>query len=305
MARILLQTFEATVSYLSMYSAPAGCPNPTCSFHTAPPSGWYAKKGYYRSKFDRQPVPRYRCKGCGRYFGSHTHTSTYRQHRPDVNAPLMGLLCSGMTMRRAAGLLHLSRRTVAKKLAFLGARARAAHAIFLTLPEAKTAYVQFDELETCEHSKLKPLSVSLAVRAKTGQIIGAEVASMNCHGHTAKASVSLYGRRQDTRKAASLSVLRNVALVAKPTLTVATDKKATYRPLIKDTLPTARHQVHPSRKTQPGQRDPMFKLNHLCAKLRSDLSRLSRRTWSLSKKPECLQAHLDLYIAFNNRYSLF
>lgn len=40
------------------------------------------------------------------------------------------------------------------------------------------------------------------------------------------------------------------------------------------------------------------------AKLRSDLSRLSRKTWVTTKKLERLQAHVDLYAAWHNGYTL-
>ena len=93
-------------------------------------------------------------------------------------------------------------------------------------------------------------------------------------------------------------------MIAKPGLTVATDKKTAYKSLIKTALPGAAHAVHPSRKGPTGSRDPLFQLNHICAKLRADLSRLSRRTWSATKKAACLQDHLDLYVAFNNNYAI-
>ena len=286
-----------------MFTPPSTCPNPACKHHEAPASDWYAKKGYYRTKFNRQPVPRYRCKACGRYFGSHTGTDTYRQHKPKENALIAKLLCSGVTMRRTAELVGVSRRTVAKKLEWLAAKARAAHADCLKAPGFQTAYIQFDEMETYERNKLLPLSIALAVRAKTGQIIGVKVAEMNCHGKPARTSVQRYGRRQDTRQAAALAVFREVAMVAKPKLTVATDKKVAYKKHILTILPKAVHQVYPSRKGPTGSRDPLFKLNHICAKLRADVSRLARKTWSASKKAGCLQDHLDLYVAFNNGYA--
>ena len=152
---------------------------------------------------DRQPVPRYRCKACGRYFGSHTGTATYRQHKPKVNALIAKLLCSGVTMRRTAEIVGVSRRTVAKKLGWLAVRARAAHAEYLKKAAYPTSYVQFDEMETYERSKLLPLSIALAVRPKTGYIMGVKVAEMNCHGRPARASVQQYGRRQDARRAAA------------------------------------------------------------------------------------------------------
>jgi hypothetical protein len=35
------------------------------------------------------------------------------------------------------------------------------------------------------------------------------------------------------------------------------------------------------------------------------MARLSRRTWSASKKPECLQDALDPYLAYNNGYQVW
>ena len=42
--------------------------------------------------------------------------------------------------------------------------------------------------------------------------------------------------------------------------------------------------------------DPLFALNQRCAKLRSDIKRLTRRSWCTTKKVENLQGHLDLYL---------
>ena len=40
------------------------------------------------------------------------------------------------------------------------------------------------------------------------------------------------------------------------------------------------------------------------AKLRSDVSRLARKTWSASKKAARLEDHLSIYIACNNGYDI-
>ena len=215
-------------------------------------------------------------------------------------------------MRRTSRLLGVSRRTIAKKLKWLGNLARAAHAEYLKKEEMKTSYVQFDEMETYEWSKLLPLSIALAVRAKTGDIIGVKMAKMNCHGKTANASVRRYGRRIDARLPAAQKVMREIAVVTTPDMTIATDKKAAYRNIIKKELPHATHAIHKSRKAEAlpqaqskGQpHDPLFALNHVCAKLRADLARLHRRTWSASKKANYMQDAIDLYVAYHNGHIL-
>ena len=46
--------------------------------------------------------------------------------------------------------------------------------------------------------------------------------------------------------------------------------------------------------------DRMFALNHTCAMVRSQMSRLNRRTWKGSKKAAALQDELDLFVWWHN-----
>lgn len=159
-------------------------------------------------------------------------------------------------------------------------------------------------METFEHSKLKPLSIALAVRHKTGEIIGAKVAVMNCHGHMAARSQAVYGLRPDTRRFACRDVMESIKLVAKPKITIASDQKAAYVAYIHAAMPHAIHRAHLGRAKARNAHDPLFRLNHTAAKIRADISRMARRTWSTTKLAERLQDHLDIYIAFNNGYDL-
>lgn len=99
-------------------------------------------------------------------------------------------------------------------------------------------------------------------------------------------------------------VMNDIKAVAKPRITVATDGKAAYAGLIKGAMPHAVHKPYVSRVAVHGARDPLFRLNHTCAKLRADVSRLARRIWSASKRLRGMQDHPDLYIAYNNRHDL-
>ncbi|MEQ1722809.1 MAG: hypothetical protein ABL930_06505, partial [Pseudobdellovibrio sp.] len=46
--------------------------------------------------------------------------------------------------------------------------------------------------------------------------------------------------------------------------------------------------------------DPLFSLNHTCAMMRAKVSRLIRRTWNTTKKPERLSEHLALAVLHHN-----
>lgn len=273
-----------------MFFRPPHCPNPQCAQHQNPVDDFCINRGSYVTKHDRQQVPRYQCKTCRKTFGSRRFSTTAGQHKPGVNDQLAKLLSSGVTFRRCAILLKIARLTVSRKFKFMARAARQAHLDFLAAGKLKSGYVQFDEMETYERTKLKPISIALAVRARTGQIISARVAAMNCHGRMAGVSQRLYGNRFDTRERACRNVLKAVKSVAKELVTVATDGKLAYAPLIRQEIPGSSHKVVVGgRKRVPGAPDPLFRLNHTCAKIRADLSRMARKTWATTKRMWALQ----------------
>ncbi len=57
--------------------------------------------------------------------------------------------------------------------------------------------LEFDDLETFEHTKCKPLSATIAVESKTRRILGFRVARMPAKGLLAAISRKKYGYRKD------------------------------------------------------------------------------------------------------------
>ena len=49
------------------------------------------------------------------------------------------------------------------------------HIKALNSKEIFTKYIQFDEMESFEHTREKPLGIQLSIRPKTGQILSAKV----------------------------------------------------------------------------------------------------------------------------------
>lgn len=288
-----------------MYTKPQECPRCKAT------GDFFTKKGYYKNKNDRQPVPRYRCRNCGKYFSSHTILPTYRQKKPYLNHDIFKLYASATTQRRLAKILNCNLKTVVRKIHFVADQARQYHDKHIANGGIQTSYVQFDEMETFEHTRLKPLSVAIAVRSKmissTSEIIDIKIASMNCHGHMAGLAQAKYGLRPDTRAQSCADVFATVAKCQRPgqILTVATDAKSAYPKILNAVIPTAVHQPVPNRIAHAGTSNPMFAFNSIAGKIRHDLSRMARRSWVTTKRPLALQAHLDLYIAWNNRYPIF
>ena len=127
--------------------------------------------GRYKRSSDGQTVKRYLCKTCKGSFSAATRSALKWQKKRHINAILMGLLSHNVTMSGAANVLKVNPKTIAKKVSFLGGICRQ------RLTEEVSSYahidtIQFDELQTIEHTKCKPLSVAVAIASDTRKILG-------------------------------------------------------------------------------------------------------------------------------------
>jgi transposase-like protein len=260
------------------------------------------KKGYFTT-LSRKKVQRFLCHGCGKTFSTQTTDTTYRERKPQVNDTLFNFLCSGISQRRCCRLLGIHQVTVARKIKRLGKHARKR-----MLPQDVETVV-FDEMETFEHTKCKPLSIVVAVDEKTRRVISVKVASMPAKGHLAAISRRKYGPRKDDRRKALTAVLSRIKSNYPNLEALKSDECPRYPLLTKRFFPKIPHQTYKGRRgcvvgqgeLKRGGHDPLFPLNHTCAMIRDNIKRLSRRTWCTTKKPDVLQDLLDMYASYHNR----
>ena len=216
------------------------------------------------------------------------------------------LQASGVSGRRTARLLRINRKTVARKLIHLG-KICSQNLFFQTASSIVTA-MQFDDLETFEHSKCKPVSVTLAVEEKTRRILGFRVARMAAKGRLVKKSLKKYGFRWDDRSRARKDLFKELQPVVAPGATIKSDSNPHYVEDVKNFFPKSIHiRVLGERGAITGQGelkkvefDPIFDLNHTCAMFRANVSRLIRKTWCTTKSIERLQDHLSIYAVYHN-----
>lgn len=104
------------------------------------------------------------------------------------------------------------------------------------------------------------------------------------------------------------ALLRSLRTVLKPGATLVTDAHPSYSKWILPTLPGVQHIKHKSIISKLAQksdeRDPLFAINLTFAKLRNDLARLGRKTWTTTKTIKGLEQHLWLWVAWTNGYLL-
>jgi len=289
------------------------CPNRSClAFKQGPPSGRYIRFGSFYRRSDRAWIARFRCLSCRRTFSRATHHPCFGQKKRHLNSSLWHLLDSDVSHRRAALLLGVSRRTVDRKLRFLGRQARLELKRLLketTHARGPFREIQLDEMESFEHTKCKPVSIPLAVDAKTRLILGVDACSMPAHGPLAEISRRKYGPRPNHR----IPTLRRLLTAIRPLVDlrveIRSDSHPYYPSVIRSTLPRALHFQELSRRSSLGGQgelkkignDPIFALNHTAAMFRANLCRLIRRTWCTTKRIDRLKDHLALYAVWHNR----
>jgi transposase-like protein len=267
------------------------------------------KFGFFRRRSDGELVQRFRCCGCLKSFSKATSDPCYQQNKRQLNEAVRQLFCSGVSQRRLARLLKISRITVVRKLLFLADQAygdlRVKNAIH---PLAEI--VEFDDMETFEHTKCKPVSITLAVEAKSRRILGFQVSQMPAKGLLARISVKKYGFRKDERKRARKILFESLVPLVHKTAKIKSDENPHYAPDVKKFFPDCEYEAHKGRRGSiVGQGelkkirfDPLFSINHTCAMLRANINRLFRRTWCTTKRIDRLSAHIAIYAVYHNEH---
>lgn len=262
--------------------------------------------GYYR-KSDRKYVNRYKCSLCLKHFSSATQSPNIHQNKRHLNKKIYQLLVSGMSQRRISRLLKIHMITVSRKVAFLGLRARIKN-YRSRVEHNSIKELQFDDLETFEHTKLKPLSVTLAVEKHTRYILGFELSRMPAKGLIAAKSRKKYGKRRDERKEGRDRLFRRIKNKVAEASLIESDENPHYPESVREYFPGSMHEtIKGQRGCVTGQGelksvafDPLFSLNHTCAMLRANINRLFRKTWCTTKKIQPLIDHIEMYVWYHN-----
>lgn len=276
------------------------CPNTACPNHVDPPRAFYRKKGFRVAKHNHQPIPRYQCKTCGRKFCA-TQTKPIRQHhRPDLNRRIFEMAVSGTSMRRMVLLLGCSKRTVDRKIQHLAQEAQRIHQE--RLATLRTSYIMLDELITYLHARPKHLSVAVVVRVSSGEVLGFTISRIP----TQVTGFDKYDWQQDDTLTNIPALLASMRPLLKPGAVIASDAHPSYPKWLRRALPGVQHQQVKALVSKLAQkadeRDPLFAINLTFAKMRNDLARLGRKTWTTTKSIKGLENHLWLWVAWRNGY---
>lgn len=279
---------------------------PRCAPHSQNPCPTVRAGRFYRTS-DSKWIQRFFCKLCRKYFSTATYDRCYFQKKRRMNCLVEKCLRGGVSMRECARMLNIHRTTIQRKKTFLAIHAQAWLQTF-----RKTRVVtslQFDDMETFEHTKCKPISITLAVEKGTRLIVGFEVAPMPAKGHLVKKAIKKYGPRRDERKQARRKLFTDLNEFVAENALIESDQNPHYEPDVIEFFPKATYQTFKGRRgcvvgqgeLKGGGFDPLFSLNHTCAMLRANINRLFRRTWCTTKKIEGLREHIAIYSKSHNQ----
>ncbi len=287
------------------------CPNIDCPDYQTSDS--IIRDGKFFRKDDCREIQRFRCKTCRTRFSSSTFSLAKNQKKRRINRIVEHLFCSAVTMRRSARIAGVTRKTIKRKFDYFSIKAELEQEErLMERQKKKMKKVQFDDLITSEHTKMKPLSVSIMVEEKSRLIAGAEVSVIPAFGLLAEKSVDKYGYRKSTHREALERLFEKVQHSIDPEAAFKTDKHESYPEFVENYFPEATHKTYKGRKAsvtgqgelKKSRFDPLFAINHACAMFRANISRLVRRTWSTTKDATMLQKHLNIYINYHNKHHL-
>jgi hypothetical protein len=239
-----------------------------------------------------------------------------KQKRSDLNKELFSRYTSRESLNNIAKEMGIPKLTATRKLDRLASLCFSYHTKVIEMGLLKTDHVQFDEMETYDHTKLAPLTMPMAVDVATGYIIDIRFGAIKAHGpkisDLAKAHPNpKYSLRTNTSLIASEIVLRTVKQCLYDDLEVRiyTDKKRAYRTGIKNVFAgcTLKHRPVKARyiKIVNEVSHPRMALfNSRATWLRNNCGRLSRDTWATTKSLIQIQRHMYLLIAKVNKYDL-
>ena len=100
---------------------PPRCPAPSCRAHSDPqapgiPKPFFRRKGSFAPRCRTGPVRRFQCRVCGRGFSEQTFSPDYRDRKPHLNRALVAKLAPGMSLRRLAQEIGLTKNNLVKKM---------------------------------------------------------------------------------------------------------------------------------------------------------------------------------------------
>ena len=268
--------------------------------------GSVIRRGFFERKSDRKIIQKYYCKKCRKSFSQQTLSYDYRLRKRYLNQAVFKLICKGVSQRGIAQILNIKQTTVAVRIKKYGFKAR--EHLERTRETEDLGEIFFDEMETFEHSKCKPLTIPLAVNPKNRKILSLSVGKIPPKKKLTAIALKKYGIRKSEKKKKIKEMLMYIRKYRDKNILFSSDQATCYPNILKELFLKYKHFAFKGKRgcivgqgeLKASGRDPLFALNHSCAMIRDNVKRLSRRTWCTTKRIHMLEHILYIYAYFHN-----
>ena len=249
------------------------------------------KRGYLKTK--RGKTQRYECLNCNKTFTKRNHSINYRKRKQQLREQITKRYCEKQSLRAIARTLNASYPTVVKYFRENAELARQANKKRVG-KDLITSYVQFDQLETYEHTRKKPVGIQISIRPKTREIISAKVGYIPIRALSVSKQHSLgWNERAKRSLHTQKMILETKEALNKKGATISCDKERSQLTTLKDFCTEDFITLAPSSERNK-------EIDRAFRRIRNDVSRLNRRTICTTKDITRLQDHLDLYTEYHN-----
>ena len=204
------------------------------------------KNGFYVRPSDNKHIQRFRCNSCNRGFSKQTLRIDFRYRKRHLDQVIFRGLGKGNSQRGLAYLLGTKQETIARRIVRFGSVC--AKNLERLRETIEVDQVIFDEMESFEHTKCKPLTMPLAVEKGSRRLLALEVAPIAAKGHLAEISRRKYGPRKCGRKAAVNSLLQKLRQCVSQAAIIQTDMSRHYPNPIRKHFPNAFHERSKGRR---------------------------------------------------------
>ena len=289
-----------------MSFVPPRCPNPSCGEHASPKPGFFRRWGTYHPACRNEGVPRFRCRTCHRTFSRQTFRHDYRDRRPHDNGRLFWLLVSGVGLRQAGRVLEMGVRAVQQKKRKMAATLAHLHENMSPHLPADRHWL-LDEEETYEGASIRPLTMPVLIERETWFVVATAVGSIRRLAAPGSARRRRQARderrrfRPDQSRVCVERVLRSLARrVATGNVCLLTDQKTSYATVAKTVFEGRLVHSTTAGTLIRATHNPLFPINTTLAMTRDNCGRLRRRSWLVTKRADCLQEHLHIFVVYRN-----
>ena len=249
------------------------------------------KRGSMKTKRGKTQI--YECCSCKKRHTKRTGTINYRKRKQHLREQITNRYCEKQSLRGLARTINASYPTVVKYFRENAELAREANKKRIG-KDLLTSYVQFDQLETYEHSKKKPVGIQISIRPKTNEVISAKVGYIPIRALTVSKQHSKEWNVKARKSQHTLAmILETKKALNKNGATITCDKERGQVSLLKDFCHEDFITLAPSSQENK-------KIDRVFRRMRNDISRLNRKTICTTKDIKQLQNHIDLWTEYHN-----